>query len=356
MEPQEHIAAMASYALAQMDVPAGKRLISLAQNECLRAPSPRVIDAANRAVNGGAMYPDPDWSGLRTALADRHGVDAEGILCGAGSLDLIGAIARVYAGPGRAMLAPVHAYPFFRTAAQMAGARLDTAPELDATVSVDAMLAAVRPDTRVVCVANPANPTGTRISRAELMRLRAGLSHNVLLIIDEAYGEFADHLNTSVFDMVQGGNVVVLRTFSKAYAMAGFRVGWGLFPVEVAAQLRKVLNPNNVSVVSQMAALAAVEDEEYMRETCAMTAHLRDHATERLQAAGIAVFPSLTNFVLMDLGTVEAAQTADAALRAEGVFVRPQGGAGLPHCLRMTIGPAAELDMAITLLEHWRQT
>lgn len=163
IDPQDHIAAMAPYALAQMDAPAGKTLISLAQNECLPPHSPEVIEAACRAVTNGALYPDPDWSNLRAALAGLHRVDPGGILCGSGSLDLIGAIARFYAGPDRAMLAPAHAYRFFRTAAQMSGARLDTAAETDATVSVDALLNAVRPDTRVVCLPNPGNPIGTRI-------------------------------------------------------------------------------------------------------------------------------------------------------------------------------------------------
>ena len=184
------------------------------------------------------------------------------------------------------------------------------------------------------------------------MRLRAGLAEGVLLIIDEAYGEFANHPNAPVFDIVDTGNVAVLRAFSKADGMARFRVGCGAFPMAVAVELRKALNPNKVSVVSQMAAVA---DQAYMRETCAITAKLRDTATARLQAAGIKVVSSLANFILLDLGRAGAAQAADATLRSEGVFLRPQGGAGLPHCLRMTIGPAANVDRATEILESWSQ-
>mgnify|MGYP001826861787 CR=1 FL=1 len=347
---RSHIAAMSPYALAAIEPPVGKPLISLSQNESLRSPSPRALEAAARTLWDGALYPDPDWTALRASLAEIHDIDVSGILCGTGSLDLIGSIARVYAGPDRAVLAPTHAYPFFRTATQMANARFDTADETDAVVNVDALLAAVKTDTGLVFVANPGNPTGTRISRSELLRLRSGLRQDILLVIDEAYGEFSDHFGERCFDMVAEENVVVLRTFSKAYGMAGFRVGWGLFPTVIAAELRKVLNPNNVAAASQAAAVAALSDQSYMRVTCDLTVALREKATDDLRAAGFQVLPSYTNFVLLDLGSEEQASSIDAALRAKGVFLRRQGGAGLPHMLRMTIGPRDAMDTAVSLM------
>ncbi|MGI9370747.1 MAG: pyridoxal phosphate-dependent aminotransferase [Ruegeria sp.] len=354
-QPLPHISEMAPYALAEIQVPDGQTLISLSQNECMRPPSPKAIEAAASVLHKSELYPDPDWTELRNAIAAHHQIDASGILCASGSLDLIGCIARVYAGPDRAVLAPAHAYPFFRSAAQLANARFDTAVEVNAAVSVDTLLDAVRPDTGIVFVANPGNPTGTRIARSDLVRLRAGLGRDILLLIDEAYGEFADHLNEPCFDLVQGGNTIVLRTFSKAYGMAGLRVGWGLFPEHVAAEMRKVLNPNNISSASQAAATAAVIDQNYMRETCSITADLRDQATNELVRAGFSVFPSFTNFVLIDLGGSKAANAADAALRAEGVFLRPQSGAGLPGTLRMTIGPQDAMRTAISGLVNWKK-
>jgi histidinol-phosphate aminotransferase len=287
-------------------------------------------------------------------LSAHHGVPVEQILCGAGSLDVIAALARCYAGPGRSVLAPAHAYPFFRTAAQMADARFDTAPEDDCTASVDALLSAVRPDTSVVCLANPGNPTGTRLPLSEIIRLRVGLRGNILLIVDEAYGEFADYLGERAFDLSDVGNTVVLRTFSKAYGLAGARVGWGVFPPDVAAEVRKMLNPNGVSGAAQAAALAALCDQPYMRETVRLTSTARDTAIARLNAAGFRVLTSFTNFLLIDFGTAEAAQAADAALRGEGIFLRPQGGAGLPHTLRLTIGPEEAMAAVLTALETWK--
>jgi hypothetical protein len=172
--PRPHIAAMAPYALARMEPPPGRPLISLAQNESLRPPSPAVLDAL-KAAHPAETYPDPDWTRLRKAIAGVHDLDPALILCGAGSLDLIACLARAYAGPDRAVLAPAHAYPFFHAAAQMAGARFDTAPEEDFTVSVDALLDAVRPDTGLLFLANPGNPTGTRIPASEIRRLRDAL-------------------------------------------------------------------------------------------------------------------------------------------------------------------------------------
>ena len=355
IRPLPHIGQMAPYALAQMEVPPDTPLISLAQNESLRPPSPLALEAAARSLTDGALYPDPDWTALRQGLAALHEIPATNILCGNGSLDLIGAIARCYAGPGRAVLAPTHAYPFFRTCAAGVQADFDTAEEDALTACVDHLLTAVRPDTAVVFVANPGNPTGTRISKAELFRLRAELPREVLLVIDEAYGEFADHLGESCFGMVGGENTIVLRTFSKAYGMAGFRVGWGLFPAMIAAEVRKVLNPNNVSAASQAAALAALQDQGYMRETCKLTAEIREAVADDLCQMGFEVYLSFTNFLLINLGNAGRVQSVENALRAQGIFCRQQAGAGLPGMLRMTIGPRKAMDFALTCLEDWKK-
>ena len=354
-KPVPHISAMSPYALAELNAPAGKRLISLSQNESLHPPSPHAIRAAADAVRNAHLYPDPEWADFRQVLAQLHDIPAEGILCGNGSMELIASLTHAFADAKNAILAPAHAYPFFRTAAQLAQARFDIAPEDNCSVSVDALLAAVQPDTRLVFVANPGNPTSTRVPRSELLRLRNGLRDDILLVIDEAYGEFSDHLNEPMFDLVKRGNTVVLRTFSKAYGLAGMRVGWGLFPEHVAHEIRKVMNPNNISVAGQAAARAAILDQDYMSETVHMTSALRLQVTRQLRDHGFDVAESFTNFILIRFANPEMAQSADAALRAEGVFLRPQGGAGLPHCLRMTIGSSEDLEFSVSILKRWKQ-
>lgn len=349
-----HVALAQPYSLAKLKVPFGKELISLSQNESLRAPSPKAIEAAAAATKAAHLYPDPEWQEIREVLSSLHQLTADSILCGSGSMELIACLTHAFCDERGAVLAPAHAYPFFRTATTLARGRFDTAPEDSLTASVDALLDAVRPNTRIVFIANPGNPTGTVLPRAELLRLREGLREDILLVIDEAYGEFVDHLGQPVFHLVAHGDTVVLRTFSKAYGLAGMRVGWGLFPDAVAAEVRKVMNPNNISVASQAAAAAALADQDYMRETCMISARLRDNFIGRLRNAKFETTDSFTNFALLRFEESQVADLAEAALAAEGIIARPQGGAGLPNCLRVTVGSPAQMDLTAQLLERWR--
>ncbi|MEL6766240.1 MAG: histidinol-phosphate transaminase [Pseudomonadota bacterium] len=347
-EPLAHLAAMAPYPRAVPARADGPPPIALAQNESLRPPSPRAIEAATRAL-GSALYSDPDWTALREAIAAEHALPAQQVLCGAGSMELIAAIAAAYLGPGRRALAPAQGYAFFRTATALTGAAFDTAPERAFTVDVDALLAALRPETAVVWLANPGNPTGTAIPTAEIARLRAALPANVLLVVDEAYGEFA--AEAPAWPLVAEGNTVVLRTFSKAFGLAGHRVGWGVFPPAIAGEVRKTLNLNNISAASQAAATAAMRDQAYMRATVEVTARLREGFIARLRRAGIAVPDSHTNFALLDLGTPARAAALDASLRARNISLRGMGSYGLPHCLRATIGAADCMDIVAKAIE-----
>lgn len=348
MKPVPHVGVLAPYALA--DLP--PELTSLAQNESFRPPSPKAVEAARGALSDAHLYPDPDWTALRSVIAAVHGVPEQAVLCGAGSMELIGALAASYLGSTDRMLTTEYAYLYFRTATQLSGAAFDLVGERDLTVDVDALIAAARPETKIVFVANPGNPTGTRIDRDALVRLRDGLAEDVLLVIDEAYGEFSDGAEASTFDLVERGNTMVLRTLSKAYGCAGLRVGWGVFPTAIATELRKVLNPNNVSGVSQSVAAAVMSDQAYMCETVSMTADLRDRFATRLRGVGLKVPVSATNFVLIVFSTDQAAAEADQALRGEGIGMRGMGGYGLPHCLRATIGDAATMDRAAACLER----
>lgn len=345
-----HIAAMAPYALADLSVAPGRRLVSLAQNESFRPPSPRAIEAAQQTLSHLPLYPDPDWTALREAIGEVHGIEADMILCGAGSMELIGALAAAYLGPGDTALTTQHGYLFFRTAAMLANARVDLAPERDLMVDVDAILDAVQPKTKMVLIANPGNPTGTRIGRADLVRLRDGLPESTLMVIDEAYGEFADGLDPSCFDMANRGNTVVLRTFSKAYGLAGMRVGWGVFPRPIAQDVRKLLNPNNISVAAEAAAAAAMRDQSYMKETVAETARLRDSFAKDMHNLGLSVPPSYTNFVLLRFASAEQAAAADQELRDHGILMRGMAGYGLADCLRATIGNAEDMTLAASIL------
>ncbi len=349
MKPVPHIAALAPYALANL----APGLTSLAQNESLRPPSPKALEAARNALSETHLYPDPDWTDLRTVISDVHYITCGTILCGAGSMELIGALASAYLLAGDRMLTTGFAYLYFRTATQLSGAAFDLAPETDFTVDVDALIDAVRPETKILFVANPGNPTGTRIGLAELRHLRSALPDNVMLVIDEAYGEFADGLDDSSFDLVEQGNTAVLRTFSKAYGCAGMRVGWGVFPPKIATEMRKILNPNNVSGVSQAAAVAAMRDQDYMRETVRRTACIRDRFADRMRATSLHIPKSHTNFVTLAFDSAGVALAADDALRSDGIAMRSMSGYGLAQCLRATIAKESVMDRAAQCLERF---
>lgn len=355
IRPIPNVQMIEAFPLADMSAPPGKRVIGLAQNESAFPPSPRALTAARAALESCSAYPDPGWHALRQAIGQIHRVDPALILCSAGSMDLIGALIRAFAGPGDRVLSTAHGYGYFRTVALLAGAEYDAVPEPDLTVSVELVLAAVRPRTRIVAVANPGNPTGTRIPRADLVRLRDGLPDDVILLVDEAYAEFTDALGEQVFDLADRGNTVVTRSFSKAYALAGQRIGWGLFPSGLGAQARKVLTPGGVTHTSQAAAEAAVRDRDYLAWLIGETMAIRDIFVLGLARIGLRPVPSHTNFVLVPFGSAEAAESARAALRDEGVIVRPMGAYDLAHCLRITIGTRGDMDLTLGILADWQE-
>lgn len=341
------VSALAPYALADLGAPGA---VSLAQNESAFPPSPAVAEALRSAASGAELYPDPDWSALRHALADVYGPDPEHLLCGAGSMELIAALVRAFAGPGDEVLAPRHGYLFAATATALVGARYVTAPERNFQADPEALLAAVTPRTRVVFLCNPGNPTSTVIANAEIVRLRDRLQDDVLLVIDQAYAEFDGQDAGPVFSLPARGGTVVLRTLSKAYGLAGARIGWGLFPPAVGVEVRKILNPNNISSAGQRMAVAALGDQPYMRRVVTETATRRDRFATGLRTLGLPVPESRTNFVLIPFADAETAAAADGALRAAGLVMRGMAGYGLARCLRATIGPEPAMDRALAVI------
>ena len=346
-----HIEAMSAFALANFG---GYDRPTLAQNESAFPPSPKAIAAGQDAIARSHLYPDPDWTLLCDAIARTYSIERDMILCGAGSMDLIACTIAAFAGPGDEVLATAYAYNFAASASARVDAVYVKAAERDFVVSVDSILAAVTPATRIVFVCNPGNPTGTCIRNAELLHLRAALPGDILLVIDQAYGEFDDQDPQAIFALVARGDTVVLRTLSKAYGLAGARVGWGLFPPQVATEVRKLQNSNQVTTASLAMAVAAVEDQAYMRETVARTAVIRNGFAEDLRAAGYDVPESRTNFVLIRFADAAAAAAADAALRGAGIIVRSLGGYGLTDCLRATVGPQEMMDQALRILTDQR--
>ncbi|MDJ0777256.1 MAG: histidinol-phosphate transaminase [Gammaproteobacteria bacterium] len=355
IEPRPVIAAMAAYALPDTTAPEGVEPVILAQNEHAFAPTAAVRAAVDAALASGQLYPDSEWTNLRAAIAAVHDLDPARILCGCGSMELMSALVNAYIGAGDRVAMTEYGYLFMRTLVKMVDAGLNVAPERDFQVDVDALLDAVDADTRLVFVVNPGNPSGTVIANDEIRRLRRALTDDVLLLVDEAYSEFVEPgFNAPLFDLVDAGNTVITRTFSKIYGLAGLRVGWGYFPPEMIVNLRKVMTPGGLSQLSQAAAAAAMRDQQTASRARAEIARLRELLSRGIAALGLRVIPSQTNFVLVDLNSPERAAAAYDFLRSRGLIVRPMGGYGLPHCLRISIAEEPHMRATVDALAAWQ--
>ena len=329
------------------------RVIKLSSNEGPFGPSPKAVQAMADAANTMHRYPDGGVTQLRDAIAKRFGLDASRIVCGAGSDEIISLLCYAYAGPGDEVLYSEHGFLMYPISAHAAGATPVKAAETDLTTDVDALLNAVTDNTRMVFVANPNNPTGTYLPRAEMERLRAGLPDDILLVIDAAYAEFVNRNDYSAgVEFVDAGqNTVMTRTFSKLFALGGLRVGWGYFPTEIADVMNRVRGPFNVSSVAQAAAVASLDDLDFQECSRAHNLDWVEKTESALQALGIATTASVANFVLARFDDAQTADACDAHLRGVGIIVRRMGGYGLPECLRLTMGTADEMDALLSALK-----
>ena len=348
VSPRPTILSIEAYAPGESKVPGVNRIIKLSSNEGAFGPPPGAIAAFTAAAAELHRYPDGGSTALRQAIGTRFGLDPARIICGAGSDELLLHLIMSYGGEGTELIMSAHGFTMYDITGRYAGCQVIKVPERELRTDVDAMLAAVGPRTRIVCLANPNNPTGYLLPQGEVARLRAGLRPDILLVLDAAYAEYVtDPTYEAGAAMVDAGgdNTVMTRTFSKIFGLGGMRVGWGYFPAGVADIINRIRGPFNVNIAAQAAAIAALKEPGWVERSVAHNSHWRAKLGEALTAAGIKVWPSEGNFVLADFGTAQACQAADAKLRARGLIVRGMAGYGLPACLRITIGTAEECEM-----------
>ena len=334
-----------------------ERPIRLASNESALGPSPKAIAAYKTLAEEIHRYPDGGADKLREVLGRHHGLDPARIVCGAGSDELIALLQRAYAGPGAEVLYSRHGFLMYSIGAMAVGATPVAVPERNLTADVDAILARITERTRIVFIANPNNPTGTYLSINDMNRLHAGLPSNVVLAIDAAYAEFVNRndYEPGVALVNRASNVVMLRTFSKIYALAGLRLGWAYCPPEIADVLNRIRGPFNVSAPALAAGVAAVEDVAALKRARAHNDKWLPWLSERLQAIGLELTPSVGNFVLARFPDVPK-NNADAAfvfLGSRGILTRQMGGYGLPKCLRITIGTGDEMKAVAAALAEF---
>src|SRR3954452_12699775 len=337
-----------------------ERPIRLASNESALGPSPRAMAAYRTLAGDIHRYPDGSAVELREALGRQHGLEPARIVCGSGSDELIGMLLRAYAGPGSEVLYSRHGFLMYPISALSVGAIPVAAPERDLTADVDALLERVTERTRIVFIANPNNPTGTYLPISEMRRLHAGLPPHVLLAIDSAYAEFVNRNDyepgVSLVDRAE--NVVMLRTFSKIYALAGLRLGWAYCPPAIADVLNRVRGPFNVNAAALAAGVAAVEDIGALARARAHNECWLPWLSERLAALGLPLTPSVGNFVLPQFPD-DPRRNADAAfafLQSRGILTRKMGGYGLPRHLRITIGTGEEMETVAAIIAEFMQS
>ncbi|MGQ7829742.1 histidinol-phosphate transaminase [Altererythrobacter sp. Z27] len=326
----------------------GRTLVKLSANENSLGSSEAAL-AARKSLTRAAGYPDPDSRQLRAAIGALHGIDPARIVCGTGSDELLNLAAQGFAGPGDEVLFSRFSFAVYDIAARRCGATPVEAPDRDYANDVDALLTAVTERTRVVFLANPNNPTGTYLPRSEVERLHAGLPSDVLFVLDQAYAEYLAPGNEDggIELAAHHDNVLVTRTFSKIYGLAGERIGWATGAPQLVDVLNRIRGPFNVTTSGQAAALAALGDQDFV-------ARSRDHnaaelarftaAIEALGNHGLRAVPSKANFLLVLFeGELTAAQALEAIGEA-GYAVRHLPGQGLPHALRITIGKSEDMD------------
>lgn len=354
--PKSWIAAIHAYIPGKSAAADGRPLVKLSANENPLGCSPAALAARARAAHP-ALYPDGDSTALRQAVGALHGIDPARIIMGSGSGELLYLAASAYAGPGDEVLFSQYSFSLYDIVARRSGAQPVEAPARDYGSDVDALLAAVTPRTRVVILANPNNPTGTYLPRSEVARLQAGLPADVLLVLDQAYAEYVDPAeDDGSLDLAANkANVLVTRTFSKAYGLAGERVGWATGIGEVIAILNRIRGAFNVSNEAQAMALEALADQAFVAHSRDHNAAVRARFVDQVAALGnhgIRTVPSQANFVMVLFEGRLSAETAYSGLADAGYIVRWLPGQGLGHGLRITVGTAEQMDVIARVLRQ----
>ena len=332
----------------EMGLPEGS-IVKLASNENPRGASPKAIAAMHLAIGEAGRYPDGNGFALKDALAKRYGLSASRIVLGNGSNDVLEMAARAFLAPGTSAVYSEHAFAVYPLATQATGATGIVVPARDHGHDLDGMAKAIRGDTRVVFVANPNNPTGTWLPPQAIREFLEKIPADVLVVLDEAYNEYldADLRSDAASWSGEFPNLVVSRTFSKAYGLAGLRVGYGFAHAQVADLMNRVRQPFNVSDIAQAAAAAALFDDEFVEQSYLLNKRGMQTLTDGFLRLGLSWIPSHANFVCVKVG--KGAEVFNRLLK-HGIIVRPIASYGLPESLRVTIGTESENERFLAAL------
>ena len=346
IEPRAGILDIRPYKPGSAEAPGVAEPVKLSANENALGCSPKAAAAFEAASSRLHIYPDGGATKLREAIAREEGLEAENIVCGCGSDELLQLLGRAYLNPGDKVVQSQYGFLVYRLVAMQSGAELVSAPERNYTTDVDALIEAAGDDAKIVFLANPNNPTGTYISDAEVRRLRDALPDTTLLVIDSAYAEFvrAEDYSAGLELARERDDVVVTRTFSKIHGLAGVRLGWAYGHRSIIDVLHRVRGPFNVNLPAIEAGTAAIADRDFMTKSADHNDEWVAWLRQQIGGLGLEVTPSVCNFVLIHFPDTpgKTARDADAFLTSKGLIIRPVDPYGLPNALRATVGKAGE--------------
>lgn len=326
-------------------------IIKIASNENPLGPSPKAIEALQNILPKLNLYPDGNAFYLRNKLASIHGLQPGNIIFGNGSNEIIEFVEHAFMHPGVDVIVSQYSFAIYPIMAKLFGANVITVPAKDYGHDLKAMVKAITPNTKVMFVATPNNPTGTLSSKGDLVELINNVPPHVVLVIDEAYIEFLKD-PVDFLPLIQRGdfpNLILMRTFSKIFGLAGLRVGYGIGHPEVIAALEKIRQPFNLNLPAQIGAMAALDDLDHVNKTRALNQAGLDFYELAFRKLGLEFIPSAANFILVKVGD---GQKAFLGLQKLGVITRPMGGYGLPEWLRISVGTGAENQRCLEALQQ----
>lgn len=329
-------------------------VIKLASNENPMGPSPKVREAITHHFEDLAYYPDGNATALKEAVSSYYNVSPEELLFGAGSDEILGMITQVFLKPGEVLLTSEKSFPRYDSAALVMGGKIIKAPMTNNTYNLEAIVDAITPETKIIVLANPNNPTGTYFTQNDLTTLLSKVPSHILVVLDEAYIEYVDagDYPDSLPLLKTYKNLMILRTFSKAYGLASLRVGFAIADKEVISLLNRIRNPFNVNSLAQVGAMAALADQDFVRSAVKINYAAKHFMYQELEKMGIPYLPTQANFVMFEC-PVEA-KVVFEKLQLKGYIVRP--GFGMPRHIRVTLGTLEQMAGFVSALkEVWSE-
>ena len=341
-EPKKYLNNIKAYKGGLSKIEGVNKIYKLSSNENPFGPSSNAIAEYEKVSNDLGLYPDSSNAALKLAISSKYSIDSDRIVCGCGSDEILHLLARVYLDEGNQGLVSENAFAVYPLAIQSSGAKVVRAKEENFQPNVDNFISSLTDETKIIYIANPNNPTGSYIKFDEIERLNRSVPDDVLFVIDAAYSEYVEEKDYSIgFELAKDSeNIVITKTFSKAFGLAGLRVGWAYCPKKIAEKLDILKVPFSVNTAAQMAAISALEDDDHINFSVEHNSKWKKILNDFFAEVGLIVYPSQCNFILVEFleSSKFSAKEAYHLLSSKGIIVREMEEYNLPNCLRITIG------------------